>query len=403
MKNLKNRVAVVGISETKGSRRRDDATFFQLAYEAARQAVNDAGVTKDDIKYCFFSTASELFNRQPLMGIYIAEALGWSQKPLYEFTNAGGAAGGALATAYNYCASGEADLVLCVGGDKLSDADAPGLNGFQNLIIYGNDCIWEVPFGSGGMGQFAMLSQAYMSKYGVTEAQAAKVSVKNHGNALLNPNAQSPKKITVEDVLNSKMLAYPIKFLDCSLVSDIFAAVVFASEEKARELTDDPIWVKGIGQANDVGKFGWREVMNPGMTFGQTPVTRAAAREAYEMAGITDPLNQLDVAQVQDGFTYVELITCEMLGFCEIGGGGRLIDSGMTQMGGKLPVNPSGGCIGHGHAYGGVGQFDVAEVVRQIRGTAGGYQVKPIPNVGLAQTMGGSGMCMSTVFILGRS
>jgi acetyl-CoA acetyltransferase len=402
MKKLKNRVAVVGVSDTKASRRRDDSTFFQLAYEAARQAVGDAGVTKDDIKYCIFSTASELFNRQPLMGIYIAEALGWVQKPLWEFTNAGGSSGGALSSAYNLVASGEADLVLAVGGDKISDADAPGLNGFQNLIIYGNDCIWEVPFGAGGFSQFSLLCQAYMSIYGITEAQAAMVSVKNHGNALLNPNAQGAKKITVDDVLNSKPLAWPIKFLDCSLVSDIFAAVIFASEERAKELTDKPVWIKGVGHANDVGKFGWRETMNPGFTFGQTPVMRAAAKEAYEMAGITDPLNQIDVAQVQDGFSWVELITYEMLGFCEVGGGGRLIEEGATQIGGKLPVNPGGGCIGHGHAYGGIGMMDISEVVKQLRGEAGGYQVTPAPRVGLVETMGGSGMSISTVFILGR-
>jgi acetyl-CoA acetyltransferase len=209
-------------------------------------------------------------------------------------------------------------------------------------------------------------------------------------------------KITVDDVLNSKPLAWPIKFLDCSLVSDIFAAVVFASEEKARELTDKPVWIKGVGHANDVGKFGWREAMNPGFTYGQTPVMRAAAREAYAMAGITDPLNQIDVAQIQDGFSWLELITYEMLGFCPEGGGGRLIDEGVTYIGGKLPVNPGGGCMGHGHAYGGIGMMDIAEVVKQLRGEAGDYQVKPLPRVGLVETMGGSGMCISTVFILGR-
>ncbi len=402
MKKSKNRVAVIGISDTKASRRRDDSTFFQLAYEAAREAVADARVTKDDIKYCVFSTASEMFNRQPLMGVYIAEALGWNQKPLWEFTNAAGSSGGALSSAYNLVVSGEADLVLAVGGDKISDADAPGLNGFQNLIIYGNDCIWEVPFGAGGFSQFSLLCQAYMSIYGITEAQAALVSVKNHGNALLNPNAQAPKKITVDDVLNSKPLAWPIKFLDCSLVSDIFAAVIFASEERAKELTDNPVWIKGVGHANDVGKFGWREAMNPGFTFGQPACMRAAAKDAYEMAGITDPLNQLDVAQVQDGFSWVELMTYEMLGFCEIGGAGRLIEEGKTQMGGKLPVNPGGGCMGHGHAYGGIGMMDIAEVVKQLRGEAGGYQVKPAPRLGLVETMGGSGMSISTVFILGR-
>ena len=396
-----NRVAVVGISDMKAARRRDDATFFQLAYDAAKEAVEDARLTKDEITYCFFSTANENFNRQPLMGIYIAEALGWSQKPLFEFTNAGGASGSALSAAYNYVASGHTDLVLIVGGDKISDADAPDLNGFQNLIVYGNDCLFEVPFGT-GLGQFALLCQAYMSTYGITEEQAAKVSVKNHGNALLNPNAQSPKKISVKDVLNSKVLAWPIKFLDCSLVSDIFAAVVFASEERAKELTDDPIWIKGVGHANDVGKFGWREVMNPGMNFGQAPVMRAAAKDAYRMAGITDPLTQIDVAQVQDGFTWLELLTYEMLFFCGEGEGGKLIDEGVTEIGGTLPVNPGGGCIGHGHAYGGIGMFDMAEVVKQLRGEVGGYQVKPVPTTGLVETMGGSGMCVSTVFILER-
>ena len=396
-----NKVAVVGISDTKAARRRDDATFFQLAYDAAKEAVDDAGLTKDDIKYCFFSTACENFNRQPLMGIYIAEVLGWSQKPLFEFTNAGGASGSALSAAYNYVASGQTDVVLVVGGDKPSDADAPGINGFQNLIVYGNDCIFETPFGI-PFGQFPLLCQAYMSIYGITEEQAAKVSVKNHGNALLNPNAQSPKKISVEDVLHSRVLAWPIKLLDCSLVSDIFAAVVFASEDRAKELTNDPIYIKGVGHANDVGKYGWREVMNPGMTFGQSPVIRAAARDAYQMAGITDPLNQIDVAQIQDGYTWLELLTYEMLSFCGEGEGGRMMDEGVTEIGGRLPVNPGGGCLGHGHAYGGIGQFDMAEVVKQIRGEAGAYQVKPVPSTGLVETMGGSGMSVSTVFILGR-
>lgn len=401
MKRTGNKVAVVGISDTKAKRRRDDATFFQLAYEASKTAIEDSGLSKDDIEYCFFGTANENFNRQPLMGIYISEALGWSQKPLLEFTNAGGASGSAIAAAYNFVASGQTDLALVVGGDKLSDADAPKLNGFQNLIVYGLDSIFEVPFGA-SLGQFAMLCQAYMSKYGITEEQAAKVSVKNHGNAMLNPNAQSPRKLTVEEVLASPIIAWPIKFLDCSLVSDIFAAVVFASEEKAKELTDDPIWIEGIGHANDVGKFGWREVMNPGMNFGQAPVMRAAAKQAYEMAGITNPLKELDVAQIQDGFTWLELLTYEMLDFCEEGGGGRLIDEGITEIRGKLPVNTGGGCIGHGHAYGGIGMFDMAEVVKQMRGQAGHYQVNPIPNTGLVETMGGSGLTVSTVVILGR-
>ena len=401
MKKLKNRVAVIGISEPKSARRREDATFWQMAYDASREAIADARLTKNDIKYCFFSTACENFNMQPLMGCYIAEALGWNQKPLTEFTNAGGASGGALTAAYNYVASGEADFVLCVGGDKISDADVPKLNGFQNLIVYGNDCIFETPYGA-ALGQFASFCQAYKSIYNITEEQAAKVSVKNHGNAMLNPSAQAPMKITVEDVLNSKIIAWPIKFLDCSLQSDIFCAVVFASEEKAKELTDNPIWIEGVGHANDVLKFGWREAMNPGFTFGNNPAMRTAAKEAYAMAGITDPFNQIDVAQIQDGFTWLELMTYEMLGFCDIGGGGRLIDSGETQIGGKLPVNCGGGCIGHGHGYGGVGMMDMAEIVKQLRGQAGAYQVKPFPRRGLVETMGGSGMTVSTVFVLGR-
>jgi acetyl-CoA C-acetyltransferase len=172
--------------------------------------------------------------------------------------------------------------------------------------------------GSGGLGQFSLICQEYISLYNISPAQATKVSVKNHGNAILNTNGPGPMKITVDDVLNSKPLAWPTKFLDCGLVSHIFAAVVFAWEEKAKEPMDKPVWIKGVGHANDVGKFGWKEAMNPGFSYGWTPVMRAAAREAYEMVGITDPLNQIDVAPIQDGFSWLELITYEMLGFCPV-------------------------------------------------------------------------------------
>jgi acetyl-CoA C-acetyltransferase len=398
---MSRRVAIIGLSTIRPVRRRHDVTFYQLAYDAAKGALDEAGVTRDDVDCFLFCTANENFNRQPLIFATVAEALGLSRKPLMTFSEAGGSSGAAIGVAHALIASGQADLVLAVGGDKTSDADVPGHPGFNNIIIFGCDNLYEVPLGM-QIGQFPLLCQAYMSTFGITEEQAAKVSVKNHGNAMLNPDAQSPRKLTVEDVLKSPMLAYPIKFFDCSLISDLYQGVVFASEDKVKELKVTPIWLDSWGLAVDSTKLGYREVMNPGTKLCHPQCLRNAALQAYKMAGITNPRKEIDVAEIQDGFTWLELITYEMLGFCGEGEGGRFIDEGIPYLGGELPVNPSGGCIGFGHGYGGAGLLTLAKTTQQLRGECGDYQVRPIPRTGLAESMGGSGMSVAAVQILRR-
>ncbi|MDY7035658.1 MAG: thiolase family protein [Thermodesulfobacteriota bacterium] len=396
------RVAVVGISDMKVERRRPE-TFFELAFDAASEAMNDAGVAPKDVFQCFYATACENFNRHPLIFQTMVDTLGWVGKPLIVFSNAGGSSAGAISCAYSKILSGEVDIVLVIGGDKLSDADVPGRPGFWNLILYGTDSFFEQPFGASiGLGQMALVISHYKHTHNITDEQAAKVSVKNHGNALRNPNAQLPKKITVEDVLQSPVLSYPIKVLDCSLVSDMFSALVLASEDVAKKLSSTPIWLDGYGYANHAAKLGWRQVLNQTTELHDFYCVSESSKQAYKMAGINNPLKEIDVAEIQDGYSWFELMEYEDLGFCGDGEGGKFIDSGITQFDGDLPVNPSGGCIGHGHAYGGAATLAVAEIVKQLRGDCGDYQVKGRPETGLALSMGGSGLNVCSVQILRR-
>jgi acetyl-CoA C-acetyltransferase len=396
---MANRVAVVGISNMKCERRRPDVTYWQMIYDAAKEAVEDAGVDPKQIPICLYGSATEVMMRRFIVAPSISEVLGWSGRTLVVYCNAGGSTGAAIRDAYAWISSGLADMILVVGGEKISDADVPGHPGFHNIVVYGTDNCFEMPFGS-GIAQFGMLCQAYKHDFGITDEQAAKVVVKNRGNALRNPKAQTSKAVTVEEVLKSRPIAYPIKTLDCSVLTDVNVAAVFASEKVAMKLKKQPIWLEGCGYANDTDKLGYRQIMNPGTHLGHPQCLRKAADMAYQMAGIKNPRKEINVAEIQDGYSWLELMTYEMLGFCGEGEGGKIIDAGVTNIDGELPVNTSGGCIGHGHAGGAAGVSSLVEVVRQMRGECEGYQVNPVPKVGLSESMGGSGMSIAGVQIL---
>jgi acetyl-CoA C-acetyltransferase len=396
---MTNRVGVVGISNMKCERKRPDVTYWQMIYDAAKEAVEDAGVDPQEIPICLYGCATEIMMRRFIVAPSISEVLGWSGRSLIVYCNAGGSTGAAIRDAYHYISSGQAELILVIGGEKISDADVPGHPGFHNIVVHGNDNTFEMPFGT-AVAQFGMLCQSYMHTYGITEEQAAKVAVKNYSNALLNPTSQVKKNYTVEDVLNSRVIAYPIKALDCSLLTEVNVAAVFASERIAKTLKKQSIWVEAVSYANDTDKLGYREVMNPGTKMCQPQCLRKAGQMAYEMAGIKDPRKEIDIAEIQDGYSWLELMTYEALGFCGEGEGGKLFDEGVTYRDGELPVNSSGGCIAHGHAGGAAGLMSLVEVVRQMRGECGTYQVKPVPKVGLSESMGGSGMSLAAVQIL---
>jgi acetyl-CoA C-acetyltransferase len=255
----------------------------------------------------------------------------------------------------------------------------------RKLFNQAFDPIYDRLLGMDAISSSALQARAYMHRFGITEQQCAKVSVKNHGNAKNNPYAHAALDITVEDVMKSPMLAEPIKRLDTSPISDGACAIILATEDKAKKTAKKPVWIKGVAHCTDAYRLGERDLTH------SLPL-ETAAKKAYRMAGIADPLREIDVAEVYDAFSYMELMWYEGLGFCGQGEGGRLIDGGETQMGGKLPVNPSGGVLS-AHSVQVAGLARIAEAVLQLRGEAGRRQV---PGAKMALAHGVTGICAQT-------
>lgn len=257
--------------------------------------------------------------------------------------------------------SGHHDIVLVVAHRKESETVASVV---ENAAF---DPIYMGPLGLDFLGAAALQAQSYMSAYRVTPEQCAKVVVKNKGNAQNNPFAQEPMNLTVSDVLNSEWLCKPIRALEAKPVSDGAAALILASEEVAYKITDKPVWIKGIGNAYDAHYLGDRDLA-------KCEALAVAAKRAYIMAGVIDPMEHIDVAEISERYAYQELLWYEGLGFCGPGMGGKLLDGGITSMGGKLPVNPSGGVLG-GNPSCVAGLTRVIECVLQLRGEAGSRQI----------------------------
>jgi acetyl-CoA C-acetyltransferase len=238
----------------------------------------------------------------------------------------------------------------------------------------------------------AMQAKSYMHKYKITAEQCAKVVVKNRGNAKNNPFSQEPLDVTVDDVLNSKMLASPIRLLDSKPTSDGACAMILAREDKAKKLSSKPVWIMGASNCYETHYLGYRELSD-------CDALIKAAKKSYSMAGITNPLKQIDVAEISEEYSYQELLWMEGLGLCQRGEAGKLIDSGVTKMGGQLPVNPSGGMLS-GKPTVVAGMANVAEAVLQLRGEAGKRQVSGA-KIALAHGVTGSCGQHQAVMILG--
>ena len=206
-----------------------------------------------------------------------------------------------------------------------------------------------------------------MEKYGYSEEQFAQVSVKNHGNAMNNPLAQLPMRITVEDVMQSRPIADPIKLLDCSPVSDGAAAVIIVNEKLAARSQKKPVWIRGVTHCSEEYFIGDRDLADP-------KALRDASQRAYAMAGIASPREEIDVVELSEAFSYMEPLWLEGMGFCEPGAGGSLIEQGITTMEGELPVNPSGGVLSANPILV-AGLARIIEATLQIRGEAGARQV----------------------------
>ena len=355
-------VAIVGTGQTRCKERRDDVSFPGLIYEAASRALEDAGVTINEIDAVVFGSAPELFEGVNHPEQWCSDAAGSLLKPSMRIHTGGTVGASTGIGAFYYIASGMFDTVLAVTGDKLSESPVQlGLS-----TVY--DPILGRQFACGAPSAVALQARQYMDKYGVTEEQAALVAVKNRKNALLNPYAQLRiPNISVEMVMSSMVLSSPIKLLDSCPASDGACAMVLASEERAGKLNPRPAWIRAVASFNE-------GVYYPGRNFADPLALMEAAKKVYNAAGITDPRRELDVAELYDAFSFQEMLWSEALFFCERGGGGKLVESNATQMTGDLPVNPSGGVLST-NTIGATAMMRQAEAAMQVMNRAGSHQI----------------------------
>ena len=382
------RVAIVGVGHGKFGVR-SDASLRELAFEAVKDCLDDAGITLKEVDSMVTSVAGDEFALGLQPSAQVHDYIGFHPKPNYRVEGACASGSIALRTGIMNVASGLADVVLVVGVEKMTEVPTSMAT---EIMGKAGDSIWEYPFGTTFPGYYAMIANAHMAEYGTTEEQLAMVAVKNHYYGSLNPYAHMQKPIDLQKALTSFMVAYPLKLFDCSLITDGAAAVIIASEKKAKVISKKPVWIVGSGLATDTLRLADRKSLTSILA------AREAAKTAYKMAGVGPA--DIDVATVHDCFTIAEIVAYEDLGFCEKGEGGKLIEAKETYMGGKIPVNMDGGLKSKGHPIGATGVSMAVEITKQLRGEAGERQVKN-PEIGLAHNVGGSGQVV-TVHIFRR-
>lgn len=379
---MAKRIAIVAVAQIG----HDDAlnkNLAEITFEVTKDILDQVGMRREELATSVSSSSDHW------QGISCSNSVYYDALGAYLKNSSKTEEDGASAFMYGVMRimSGHFDNALIHAITKSSEI--PGLSTLTNL--YG-DPFFQRPVGLDDVSTAAMQARLYMDRHKITEEQAAKVVVKNLGNAVNNPYAHRKGKISVEKVLKSQVMAHPIKSLDCAPYSDGTCALLLASEEKARELTDTPAWVKGIGWNVDHYFFGDRELLNSGL--------RKAANKAYHMAGITNPLEEIDVAELCEPYSFQELLWYEQLGFCGDGEGGKLIDSGVTAMDGKLPVNPCGGVLAT-NPYVARGLIRIAEAALQVMGKAEKRQVSGVKTALAHSTHGFAGQHHSVV-ILGK-
>ncbi len=364
-------VYVAGVGSTTFGKHLD-RNLRSLGAEAVAKALADAGLNGKDIQAGYCGNAlGAMLQEETGVGQHVLWEVGMSGLPIVNVENACASGSTALHLGWQGVASGLYDVVIVFGVDKaVMPKGTPLKVGAADL---------EVRLGDIFPGHFAMIAQKHMEAYGTTLEQQAKVSVKNHDNGCLNPYAEFKKPLTVEEVLASPMIAQPITLFSCCPNSDGAAAAILCSEAVMRRLNSRAIRIAA-------------SVLSTGSYENQRDLTRweveeRAAKLAYSQAGLGP--DDLSLVELHDAFTICEIIHYEGLGLCPLGEGGRLIDEGATAIGGRIPVNPSGGLLAKGHPIGASGVGQIAEIAWQLRGEATGRQVENA-RVGLAQMMGGS-------------
>lgn len=383
------RVAVVGVGCLPFRTRYPDKSAQELAIEATELALADARISIADVQSAVYAIYSDLLMRQQTPETMIHEYIGMLGKPAVRITAGASTGTHALRVAYAEIASGLSDVVLLLGVQKSGDLVNPETlhrgEGTMMSESITHDVIWQHPYTPFPPAAWGLILTAHMDRWGSpTEEQIARVAVKNHRNALENPYAQLRMKLSLEEVLSSRLIAWPTTMYEACLFSEGAAAVILASEELAGAAGAAPVWISGIGTSHDASS----PRIEPEW-FGRIPAINHATRSAYQMAGVTTPLDDLDVVELHDLFAGLEILAYEELQLCAPGEGGRLIEEGIVEHDGTLPVNPSGGRLACGHIAGPSEVYSIAEVATQLRRRAGARQVPIRSGRGLVSAVGG--------------
>ena len=377
----KKRVAIVGTGQTFHKSHRPDVNGQEIINEAVRRALEDADLKMSDIDAIVIGNMDH-FEGINYVDCWSVDGSGGFMKPIIKLTT-GGTTGSTLAIGgYHMVASGIFDRVLIIGWEKNSESDTTG------AITTAFDPVWDRLVFAGAISGLAAEAQAYMAKYGATDRDAARVSVRDRKHACNNPYAQLRKEVTIEEVLLSPMLADPIHLLDVCPRTDGACAVIMANEDVADKICAVPDWIWGTANRHTYTYLG-------DLNWGALDSMNHAANELFAKAGIREPRKEIDVIELYQPYSFAGIIWIEDMGIIERGKGAEYIWSGATDMGGELPINPSGGVIAC-NPIGATGLIRCAEAALQVMGKA---EARQVPDVKLAVSTGFGG-CMWTDILL---
>ena len=364
---MKRNVAIIGGGQTYHAARRHDVDQAEMVNEAVRKALLDARMTMDEIDLVLLGNM-EFFEGVHMTDCWLVHGTGAYGKEGLKITTGGTVGATTVCAGAHHVASGLFDKVLCIGFEKQEEGDTGAiLSGVAHPL-------WGRSLAGAAVGYFAMMGSSYMAAWGATEEHSARVAVKARQNARKNPYAHLKLDITVQDVLNSRLLAWPIRMLDMCPASNGACAMILADEKTARSRCRKPVWIRAMETAhNEQFELDWRDVKTKRPIF-----SKVCAERLYRKLGVVSPVDYFDVFEIYEPATWAELIWYENLGLCAPGEGFRLIEQGKTEIGGPIPVNPSGGVLST-NCIGASAMLRVWEAALQIREDAGDHQVsKPV-------------------------
>jgi acetyl-CoA C-acetyltransferase len=389
-------VAIVGVGQTAFVRGYE-GSIRELAFDAFREAMQDAGITQKDVDASIFCSAPEYDKQRSPAGV-LAEYLGLIPQPTFYVETVCSSSSTGVKVAYSMIKSGLHDVVVVLGFQKMSEITSAES---QERMGRGADIQWEAPFGTMMPAYYALYAQAYMAKHGLTHDDLMGVRLKSSTYGAINDRAVYRKPVKAADFKQgdpeAKLagpVAWPLRVGDCCANADGSSCIILASAEKAKRFSKKPVWILGIGAASEAVNMAARPDFARGLSVGY-----GAAAQAYKMAGITS--KDVKVAEVHDCFTIAEIMAYEGLGFAPVGEGKQLIREKATYKEGRIPVNVDGGLLSKGHPIGATGGSQIRTIVLQLRGEAGPMQVAGEPEIGLVHNIGGVGL-YGNVTIFGR-